>query len=391
MTDIGKIDCIIIGAGFCGSVIARKLAEQNKKTLVIERRNHTAGNMYDETDSSGILVQRYGPHIFHTKSKEVYEFITKYDTWIDYHHQPAVEMDGIITPSPANFKTIDLLYNKEEAATLKLQLEKRYNGQKTVSILELLDCENPLIKQYAERLYDLNYRPYTAKQWGISPEEVDPGVLKRVPIRLDYTNGYFDDEFQCMPEKGYTHFFKNLLAHENIQVRLNTNALDTIKVDTEKRLIFFESQPLSIPVVYTGAIDELLACRHGQLPYRSLRFDYQTKNVNSFQEASVLAYPKAEGYTRITEFKKLPPQNIPGVTTVAYEYPLDADVDNEPYYPVLNDNSAALYDRYLRDVQGIANLFLCGRLADYRYYNMDMAILRAFDVFEALEKTQEIQ
>ena len=380
-----KCDCIIVGAGFCGSVIARKIAEQGKKVLILERRNHIAGNMYDETDSSGILVQRYGPHIFHTNSKKVYEFITKYDTWIDYLHQPAVEMDGIITPSPANFLTIDLLYKKEEAAALKSQLETHCSGQKTVTILELLDCDNPIIKQYAERLYELNYRPYTAKQWGIPPEEVDPGVLKRVPIRLDYTNGYFDDEFQCMPEKGYTHFFKNILAHENIEVHLDKNALDMIKVDTEKGQIFFEGKPLSIPVVYTGALDELLGCRHGQLPYRSLRFDYQTKNVDSFQEASVVAYPKAEGYTRITEFKKLPPQDIPGVTTVAYEYPLAADGSNEPYYPVLTANSAALYDRYLREVKGIQNLFLCGRLADYRYYNMDAAVLRAVDVLGAMQ------
>ena len=389
MANTTKVDCIVIGAGFCGGVIARKLSEQGKKVLIFERRKHIAGNMYDEVDSNGILVQRYGPHIFHAKRKEVYEFIIKYGTWVDYLHQPAVELNGIITPSPANYTTIDLLYKNEEAKTLKTHLETRYSGQKTVTILELLDCDDKVIKEYAEKLYELNYLPYTAKQWGIPLEEVDPSVLKRVPIRLDYTAGYFDDEFQCMPENGYTHFFKNLLEHENIEVMLNTDALDMFKVNTDEKQLLFEGNPINIPVVFTGAIDELLDYRHEELPYRSLRFDYQTKNVDSFQEASVVAYPKAEGYTRITEFKKLPPQNIPSVTAIVYEFPLPADrtKKNEPYYPVLTDDNILLYNKYLFDLQGIPNLFLCGRLADYKYYNMDAAILRAFDVFKAIQQT----
>jgi len=382
------VDCIIIGVGFCGSVIARKLAERGKKVLLLERRNHIAGNMYDEKDEAGILVQRYGPHIFHTNSKDAYDFITEYGVWVNYNHQCAVEMDGIISPSPANYTTIDLFYSKEEAETLKKRLETNYSGQKSVSILELLDSGDAIIKQYAEKLYDANYRPYTAKQWGIPPEEIDQGVLKRVPIRLDYTNAYFDDEFQCMPKDGYTRFFKNLLAHNNIELKLNTDALDMLKVDTGKKQVLFEEEPISIPVVFTGATDELLNYRHGALPYRSLRFDFRTKDTDSFQEASVVAYPMAEGYTRITEFKKLPPQNVPGLTSLAYEYPLPANktLNNEPYYPVLTDNSTGLYNKYLSDLREIPNLFLCGRLADYKYYNMDTAILRAFEVLKAIER-----
>jgi len=381
-----KCDCIIVGAGFCGSVIARKIAEQGKKVLILERRNHIAGNMYDEIDSNGILVQRYGPHIFHTNSKEVYEFITRYDAWNNFHHKPAVEMNGIVTPAPANFTTIDLLYSKEEAEVLKTSLETRYPGKKNVTILELLECDDKVIKEYAKKLYELNYQPYTAKQWGIPLEEVDPNVLKRVPIRLDYIDGYFDDEFQCMPEKSYTHFFKNLLDHENIQVMLDTDALDMLEVIPEKGQVLFKNKPISVPVVYTGAIDELLDYKYGQLPYRSLRFDYHTKNVDSFQEASVVAYPKAEGYTRITEFKKLPPQNVKGRTTIAYEYPLPADKEsNEPYYPISTDENLSLYNKYKSDIKKIPNVFLCGRLADYKYYNMDAAILQAFDVCEAVK------
>jgi len=388
MIDISRIDCIIIGAGFCGSVVARKLAEYGKRVLILERRNQIAGNMYDEIDSNGILVQRYGPHIFHTNSKEVFEFITKYDTWTKYIHKVAVDMDGTITPSPPNYETIDLLYKKEEACVLKAQLEKNYNGRKTVTILELLDSDNILIRQYAEILYEMNYRPYTVKQWGIPPEVINPSIFKRVPVRLDYTNAYFDDEFQCMPEKGYTHFFNKLLDHKNIEIRLNINALDILYADTEKKHLLFEGKPISIPVVYTGAIDEMLEYRYDQLPYRSLRFDYETKNIDSFQDTSVVNYPKAEGYTRITEYKKLLPQNIQGITTIVYEYPLPADrIDgNEPYYPVLTDDSNVLYNRYLYDLRGIQNLFLCGRLADYKYYNMDNAVMQAFETFGILCK-----
>jgi len=381
------MNCIIIGAGFCGSVIARKLAEHNKKVLILERRGHIAGNMYDELDANGILIQRYGPHIFHTNSKDVFGFITKYGKWDEYNHEPMVEVDGVITPSPANFKTIDLLYNSEEAEVIKNSLKTRYNGQKTVTILELLDCDDTIIKHYAEKLFALNYRPYTVKQWGLSPEEIDPAILKRVPVRLNYTDAYFDDVFQCMPENGYTNFFMNLLDHGNIEVQLGTDALDMLKVDVPNKQILFDGKPTYVPVVYTGAIDELLDYCYGQLPYLSLQFDYHTENTDSFQDASVVAYPMAEGYTRITEYKKLPPQNIPGVTTLAYEYPLSAGKahNNEPYYPVLNDDNINLYNKYRSDVSDIPNLFLCGRLADYKYYNMDAAVLRAFDVYQALQ------
>lgn len=379
-------DCIIVGAGFSGSVIARKLAEQDKKVLILERRNHIAGNMYDERDAGGIIVQKYGPHIFHANSKEVYDFITKYDAWIDYRHCPAVDLDGIITPSPANYTTIDLLYNKNEAEALKTHLETCYAGRKTVTIPELLECDDPVIKKYAEKLCEMNYRPYTAKQWGISVDEIDPGVLKRVPVRLDYTTGYFDSEFQCMPKNGYTCFFEKLLTHKNIEIMLNTNALDKLKIDTDNKHTLFDGKMITTPLVYTGAIDELLNYRYGQLPYRSLRFEYQTKNTDSFLEAPVVAYPKADGYTRITEFKKLPPQNIPGTTVVAFEYPLHANIanKNEPFYPVLTEDNTALFNRYRSDLNGIPNLFLCGRLAEYKYYDMDAVILRAFEVCEKI-------
>ena len=382
-------DCIIVGAGFCGSVIARKLAEYNKKVLILERRNHIAGNMYDERDPSGILIQKYGPHIFHTNNKQVYEIITKYDTWIDYLHQPAVEINGKITPSPANFTTIDMLYDPEEADILKKKLHTYYYGQKTVTILELLDCDDIIIKQYAEKLYEMNYKPYTAKQWGIPPEEIDSSILKRVPVRLDYINSYFDDVYQCMPKDGYTNFFNKLLAHENIKIKLNTDVKYLLRIEKDEKKIIFENKEIFIPVVFTGALDELLDYKYGKLPYRSVHFDFQIKNLDSFQEASVIAYPSVDGYTRITEFKKLPPQNISGISIVAYEFPLIADNNNEPYYPILTNDNISLYNKYLFEIKKVPNLFLCGRLADFKYYNMDTAIIRALNIFEELIQKYE--
>ena len=386
MIDVSKVDCLIIGAGICGSIIARKLAENNKKVLIMERRNHIAGNLYDEMDDNGILVQRYGPHIFHTSSKEAYDFITKYHKWNDYHHQPAVEMDGVISPAPPDYTTIDLFYAGEEAENLKKHLEEKFAGQETVAILELINCDDPIIKKYGNKLYEANYKPYTAKQWGIAPEEIDPGIFKRVPVRLNYRKGYFNDSYVCMPENGFTDFFEKLLEHQNIEIQLNADANKLIKIDTDKKQIVYNGKPVNMPVVYTGAIDELLEYRYGELPYRSLRFEYRTENTDSFQEASVTAFPKAQGYTRITEFKKLPPQNVPGVTTIMYEYPMQANKDegNEPYYPIINDNNTASYKKYLADLEGVSNLRLCGRLADYKYYDIDNAVMRALEVYKTV-------
>ena len=388
MIDITGINCIIVGAGFCGSVVARKLAETNKKVLLLERRKHIAGNMYDEIDSNGILVHRYGPHAFHTNEKKVFDFITKYDKWNTFRLQCAVEIDGIITPSPANFKTIDLLYDKYEAEALKTGLIKRYKGLKSVTILDLLDCKDIIIRKYAEKLFEGNYRPYTVKQWDIAPEKIDPSILKRVPVRLDYTDGYFDDTYQVLPEKGYTHFFSKLLDHENIKVVLNTDTSGILKVDTKKKQILFEGNPLKIPLVYTGSIDELLDNRYGQLPYRSLVFDYHSKCVESFQNTPVVAHPAARGYIRIVEYKKMPPQTAPNITTIAYDFSVPADKANkkEQYYPILTGDNTMLYNKYHSELKGIPQLFLCGRLADYKYYDMDATILRAFRIFDELLK-----
>jgi UDP-galactopyranose mutase len=382
-------DCIIVGAGFCGSVIARRLAEEdNKKVLVIERRNHIAGNAYDEVNEYEILVQKYGPHIFHTNNEEVYQFITRFGVWEDYKLNCEVFMDGIYTPSPFNFKTIDQFYTTADADILKEQLRKEYPDRDKATIVEMLESNNLIVKEYAEMLFQKDYSLYTAKQWGIAPSEIDISVLKRVPVRFDYEDMYFDDKYECLPKKGYSNFFVELLNHENITVQTGRDALENIKIDEESQSIIIDSKESKIPVVFTGPVDELLSYKYGKLPYRSLNFEYKTIEADSYQNAPVVAYPQVPDYTRITEYTKLPYQNAHGTTTIAVEYPLqyksDSDIYIEPYYPIINQSNLTIYNEYITHIVNIKNLFLCGRLADYKYYNMDNAIERAFVVYNAV-------
>jgi UDP-galactopyranose mutase len=378
-----------VGAGFCGSVIARRLAEEdNKKVLVIERRKHIAGNAYDEVNEYGILVQKYGPHIFHTNNSEVYQFISKYGVWEDYKLNCEVFMDGINTPSPFNFKTIDQFYTLNDAEILKEQLRKEYPNRDKATIVEMLESDNPVVKEYADMLFQKDYSLYTAKQWGIAPSEIDISVLKRVPVRFDYEDMYFDDNYECLPQKGYTNFFAELLNHENITVQIGKDALESIRIDEANQAILIDAKESKIPVVFTGPVDELLSFKYGRLPYRSLNFQYKTIEVDSYQNAPVVAYPQVPDYTRITEYTKLPYQNAHGKTTIAVEFPLQykpaTDTYVEPYYPIINDSNMTTYTEYIAHIRDIENLFLCGRLADYKYYNMDNAIERAFVVYNAV-------
>ena len=377
-------DCLIVGCGFAGSVIARFLAEQcGKKVLILERRDHIAGNMYDFTDENGIRVQKYGPHTFHTNQKELYDYIRKYSEWEDYKLICMSQMDGKFTPSPFNFQTIDDFYSPEQASELKKHIKEYYKDASQVTIVEMLKCPDPVIQKYAHFLYDGDFSLYTAKQWGISPFEIDPSIFKRVPVLFSYKIGYFDDTYQVMPTNGFTEFFQNILNHPNIEIRLNTDAKPFLNFQNNEILV--DGKP--VPVVYTGALDELVDFRFGPLPYRSLRFDYQTKQTASFQPAPVIAYPQAQGYTRITEYTKLPVQDAGGVTTIAVEYslPYKPGVQSEPYYPILTAENIGRYQQYLREAKKIHNLFLCGRLADYQYYNMDQVLDRSLKMCQTLE------
>lgn len=382
-----KYDFVIAGAGLSGSTFARCMAEKGYHMLVIERRKEIGGNLYDERDSSGILVQKYGPHIFHTNDEEVYEFILKYATWKPFKLRCEVDMLGQSTPSPFNFKTIDQYYSAEKASELKSILKQYYPDQLTVTIVDLMNNPDPVIHGYAEFLFKNDYSLYTAKQWGMKPEDVDISVLKRVPVRLDYQEMYFTDKYECMPMEGYKAFVANILNHPNIKIEFS-DACDIIKINEHSKEIQFDSIEVNADCkfVYTGPIDELFKYKFGYLPYRSLRFDYQRLDCDSYQDAPVVAYPQVEGFTRITEYKKLPVQDVKGVTFIAKEYPQQYEVGKsiEPYYPIPTTASNEQYAKYKEESDKYCNLILCGRLADYKYYNMDQAIKRVLTLVKQI-------
>ncbi len=370
---------IIVGAGLSGAVIARHLAEHGIQVSIYERRNHIAGNMYDYRDEHGFLVQKYGPHTFHTKIKRLYEYMCQFELWQDYKLTCGAVWEGKYTPTPFNFSTIDTFYPKEKAEILKNHLKVAFAGKDTATVVEVLEHDDPLIREYAEFLFQNDYAPYTAKQWGVSPEEIDPSVLKRVPLRFSYTEGYFDDPYQVMPVHSFTHFFENLLQHPNIDVTLNMDALQFLNIN--KQGISWKDNPFTGLVIYTGPIDALFHFAYGALPYRSLRFEWNYTQKNSVQEAPVVAYPQEKGFTRITEYKKLPVQMLPG-SSYAVEYPLPYEDGKrmEPYYPVLTEKSQKQYASYKKIADAVPNLICCGRLGDFKYYNMDQALERALDI-----------
>lgn len=373
---------IIVGAGLTGAVIARHLAEKDNDVTVIDRRPHIAGNIYDCKNEDGLLIQKYGPHTLHTNNSRVYEYIKKYGEWDDFYLECMVFMNGKFTPSPFNFQTIDDYFSKEKALEIKEHIKKRYGDAEKTTIVEMLSSDDAIIKEYAQFLYDNDYSLYTAKQWGISPKEIDVSVLKRVPVLFSYKTGYFGDKYQCMPKKGFTDFISNILNHKNITLQLNTDALKTLSIVDGRILI--NNERTEATVIYTGAADELLKCKYGVLPYRSLKFEYKTKPTDSYQTAPVVAYPQADGYTRITEYSKLPPQKTDGKTVIALEYPQPYTDGTEPYYPIPTEKSQNLYEQYKAELSKIPNLILCGRLGDFKYYNMDQAIERAFEICDAL-------
>ena len=375
------MDYLVIGCGLSGAVVARHLAERGRQVTIWERRDHIGGNMYDYVDEHGFLVQKYGPHTFHTKKKELYDYMCRFGRWQDYKLTCGAAWGGKYTPTPFNFTTIDTFYPAEKAELLKEKLKKAFSGRDTATVVEVLAHPDEDIRGYAEFLFQNDYAPYTAKQWGVSPSEIDPSVLKRVPLRFSYEEGYFDDPYQVMPEQSFTHFFQNLLDHPNIHIELGVEALDHIQIRNDR--IILDGAPLEIPVVYTGALDELFGGIYGRLPYRSLRFEWKYEDKESLQDAPVVAYPQEAGYTRITEYKKLPVQTGTG-TSYALEYPLtyQEGTQQEPYYPVLTEQSKQQYEQYRRAAEAVSNLICCGRLADFKYYNMDQALEQALRAFE---------
>lgn len=380
-------DVIIIGAGFAGATLANKFAEDKKKVLLVDKRNHIGGNMYEEERKNGVRVHLYGPHIFHTNDKEVFEYLKQYTEFYFYEHRVLANINNVLVPVPFNFKSIELLFDKKNADSIKNKLLKKYPNSKKVSILDLLNDTDKEIKKFGEFVYENIFVHYTAKQWNTSIENVDKSVINRVPVLLGYDDRYFQDEFQYMPKNGYNEIFENMLKNKNITKKLSTDAKDIIKIKDNK--IFYNNKEFNGIVVYTGEVDELLDYKYGPLPYRSLKLKFEDKKSNYFQPSSVVNYTISEDYTRITEFKYLSNQIVDKNTTILKEYPLNYNYKNKnhiPYYAIINEDNNNLYKKYLDDINKIKNIYLCGRLAEYKYYNMDAVVRRALDLYEEIKK-----
>ena len=386
-----RYDCLIVGAGMAGAVAARELAEQGgQKVLVLERRNHVGGNMYDRFDERGVLIHQYGPHIFHTNSKRVFDYLSRFTRWRLYEHQVVANIpDGegrLEYPVPFNLVSLRTAFPPEQAEKLEEKLVAAYGREKKVTILQLRQAPDPELAALADYVYDHVFVRYTMKQWGQTPEEIDPATTARVPVFLSEDCRYFQDEYQGMPLEGYTPLFLSLLDHPNITVELNTDAGQRLRLEGERVLL--DGEAFSGTVIYTGAADELFACRYGRLPYRTLDFAFESYPVDFWQSHGTVNYTVDRDYTRITEFKYLTGQDLPGVTTIMKEYSraYTGAAGEVPYYAVINGESNALYARYKALADRIPNFHLLGRLAEYKYYNMDAIAARALELCDSLLK-----
>ena len=375
-------DVIVIGSGFAGAVVADKMAKAGKKVLVLEKRNHIGGNCYDEYDEHGILIHKYGPHIFHTNSKEVYDYLSQYTEWYNYRHEVVAKVNDMHIPVPFNLNTLKMVYG-EKAEILEKKLVDEYGYGTKVPILKLRENPDEDIQAIAEYVYQNVFLKYTMKQWGQTPEEIDPAVTGRVPVLVSEDNRYFQDEYQGMPLDGFTPMFEKMLDNENIDVRLNVDAKDLLTFCEDG--IYFENNKFEGTMVYTGALDELFDCKYGRLPYRTLNFEFTYLDVEEYQPRAVVNYTVSEDYTRITEFKQLTGQKVVG-TTIMKEYPLAyTGKDGEiPYYAIMNDTNKKMYDSYVSLVSKYDNFYLLGRLAEYKYYNIDGIVEKALNLVKEL-------
>lgn len=373
----------IAGSGIVGAVLAAELAKKGHTVQVLERRAHAGGNVYDYDDEYGIHVHHYGPHIFHTNDDEVYRYVSDNCELKDFNLVCGSVMDDKCVPTSFDFSSVDTFF-QEEAEEIKAHIKAEFGDRASATVLEMLESQDSYVRRFADFLYEKDYKPYTAKQWGIDPEKVDRQIFKRVPILFSYGSKYFSDKYQAMPVKGYMEFIENLLKHPSIELRLNEEALDRFSIRDNQ--VMDGDKPLDGILIFTGALDELFDCKHGKLPYRSLRFVWKHEDIDSFQDMPVVAYPQAEGFTRITEYKKLPVQEVRG-TTYAVEYPLPYKQGEamEPYYPVLTEESQKLFRKYYDEAKQVRGLAFAGRLAEFKYYNMDQAIRRALDLARELQ------
>lgn len=360
-------DYLIVGAGFSGSVLAERLASQhNKKILIVDKRNHIGGNAYDHYNEHGILIHRYGPHWFHTNDKKVFDYLSKFTEWRYHYHRVRSYVDGMLVPIPINRDTINALYGLNLNGPEDVQ--RYYDGVK-VNIPSPANAEEMVISQVGEELYNKFFKGYTLKQWEIHPRDLAASVTARIPVRTNRDDRYFTDTYQGIPKHGYTALFQKMLDHPNISVLLQTDYRSLINHVPHRKMI------------YTGPIDAFFDHKFGKLPYRSLRFEHETLNQEVYQPFQQINYPNEYDFTRIVEWKHATGQKS-HLTTITREYAVAADENQEKYYPVPRDVNHELFKKYKAEADQLEHVLFCGRLADYKYYNMDQVIARALMISE---------
>ena len=359
-------DWLIVGAGFAGSVLAERIASQRgESVLIVDRRNHVGGNAYDRFDKAGLLMHQYGPHIFHTNARSIFDHLSKFTAWRPYEHRVLADVDGQLLPIPINLDTVNRLYG----LSLEEDEVEAFFASKAEHVPQVRTSEDVVVSRVGRELYEKFFRGYTRKQWGVDPSQLDKSVTARVPVRTNRDDRYFGDTFQFMPLDGYTRMFETMLAHPRIKVMLQTDYREVRDQIPHRRLIF------------TGPVDEYFDYRFGRLPYRSLSFEHVTLEREWHQPVAVVNYPQTQPYTRVTEYKHLTGQVHPN-TTLTYEYPR---ASGDPYYPIPMDANAALYKRYETLARATPDVWFVGRLATYRYYNMDQVVGQALATFERIQ------
>jgi UDP-galactopyranose mutase len=362
-------DYMVVGAGLAGAVIAERLATQkNKKVLIIDKRSHIGGNTYDYHNKDGILVHQYGPHIFHTNSREVFEYLGQFTPWRPYEHRVLASVDGLLVPIPINLNTINALYGLKLCSSEVDEFLKQRAVQKD----QVRTSEDVVLGAVGKELYEKFFKGYTKKQWDLYPCELDASVAARIPTRSNRDDRYFSDTYQAMPLYGYTRMFENMLNHPNIKIMLNTDYKEVDHMIPYKKMI------------YTGPVDYFFNYCYGKLPYRSIEFKFETFEAEYVQKTGTINYPNEHLYTRTTEFKHVTGQKHPK-TTVVYEYPT---AEGDPYYPVPRPENALLYKKYQGLAENTANVYFTGRLATYKYYNMDQVVAQSLTLFKKITSTE---
>jgi UDP-galactopyranose mutase len=360
-----KYDYLIVGAGFAGCVLAERLSSQlGKKILLIDRRSHIAGNAYDSVDRHGIRIHHYGPHLFHTNDEHILRYLSQFTEWYPYEHKVLAYVEGKLVPMPVNRTTVNALFDLHFTTDDEVRL---FYEREKESIPFIRNSEDVVVSKVGRRLFNLLYKGYSTKHWGLDPSHLSASVCARLPVRTDINNNYFDDRFQMMPSDGYTAMFHKMISDSNISVEFNADYKDIPSASFNR-------------VIFTGPIDEYFGYAFGRLPYRSLRFEFETYEQEYYQTAAQINYPNEYDFTRITEFKHITGQNNVK-TTIAKEYSLESD---EPYYPIPTEDNAMLFELYDAEANKLKTVRFVGRLGTYRYYNMDQVVAQALRTFEGI-------